>query len=160
MFELLKKLFSLRKPPIPHPLEGLSPELRVSATVLLLEVIRADLRIAPSERFTVEETVRDAFDLGGQDVDELVQKAETALRDGETAERVSPIVKANLSLSQRRYLLGLLWAIALADERIERNEDYLVRKVSRLLGLNHLDMMDAKMKAEAALNMSDESQGS
>ncbi len=66
--------------------------------------------------------------------------------DGGTAERVSPKINESLSLEQKRYLLALLWSIALADERIERNEHYLVRKVARLLNLNHLDIMDAKMK--------------
>lgn len=160
MFEFFKKLLNRRKTPIPHPLEGLSQELRVSATILLLEVIRADLRISASERFTVDETVRDAFDLDEEDVNELIGKAEAALLDGETADRVGPIVNQNLSTEQKRYLLALLWSIALADERIERNEDYLVRKVARLLSLNHLDIMDAKMKAEATLDRNADSPNS
>jgi uncharacterized tellurite resistance protein B-like protein len=160
MFELFEKFFSRRKAAIPHPLEGLSQELRVAATVLLLEVIRADLHIAPSERFTVDKTVRDAFDLDEGGVDELIRKAEAALRDGETAERVSPLVNEHLTLTQKRFLLALLWSIALADERIERNEDYIVRKVARLLNLNHLDIMDARMKAEAALWQSDDTPNS
>ncbi len=148
MFKAIKQLWSSSpRPPQSSLLGNLSSELQMATTVLLLEIIRADLRVMDSERMMVERVVGGAFRLFSEEAKKLLKKAE-GVHDRKTVERFCRLIDTGFSLEQKRYLIVLLWSIALSDERLERNEDYLVRKIARLLSLNHIDVVDAKLKAE------------
>ncbi len=148
MFKAIKELLSSSpRPTQTPPLGNLSSELQIATTVLMLEIIRADLRVMDSERMMVERVLSRAFCLFPEEAIKLRKKAEGA-HDRKTVERLCRLIDTVLSLEQKRYLIVLLWSIALSDERLERNEDYLVRKIARLLSLNHIDVVDAKLKAE------------
>ena len=150
MFEVIKRLWSRRGGTPSGPILGeLTPELRLATTAMLCEVIRADRRVSGTE-MQVEETItHKALGLPLEEVRDLMVEAKASLGNARSFDRFSQIISASFTLEQKRYLLELLWTCALSDERLERNEDYVVRKVGRALSLNPLDIVDAKQKAEA-----------
>jgi uncharacterized tellurite resistance protein B-like protein len=96
-----------------------------------------------------ESITRKALGLPLEEVRDLMVEAKASLGDARSFDRFSRLISTSFTMEQKRYMLELLWTCALSDERLERNEDYVVRKVGRALSLNPLDIVDAKQKAEA-----------
>lgn len=153
MLKALKGLWSRRnRPSTESILSDLTPELRLATTALLCGIIRADLRVSGAEMRVVESITHKAFGLSVEEVRELVDEAKKAADDERSLDNFSRLIGTSFSVEQKRYLLELLWTCALSDRRLERNEDYLVRKVGRALSLNPLDIVEAKQKAEASID--------
>jgi uncharacterized tellurite resistance protein B-like protein len=151
VLKALKGLWSRRDETSPESILGdLTPELRLATTALLCEVIRADLRVSGTEMRVAESITHKALGLPLEEVRALLGEAKAALGEVSSFDNFSRLINASFTLEQKRYLLELLWTCALSDERLERNEDYVVRKVGRALSLNPLDIVDAKQKAEAS----------
>jgi uncharacterized tellurite resistance protein B-like protein len=151
---VLKAIKALLSRPSGTPSEPVlgdfTPELQLATTALLCEVIRADRRVSGAEKQVAESITRKALGLPLEEVRDLMGEAQTALIDERSFDKFSRLISTSFTLDQKRYLLELLWTCALSDERLERNEDYVVRKVGRALSLNPLDIVDAKQKAEAS----------
>ena len=152
MFNAIKNLWSMGpRPATTSPLGNLSPDLQKATTVLLLEVTRADLRVINTELKEVETAIGNAFRLSPEEAAKLLKVAEQAQHDKRTVERLGRLIDTSLSLDQKKQVVELLWTIALGDARLERDEDYMVRKIARWLSLNHIDVIGAKLKAEVNL---------
>jgi uncharacterized tellurite resistance protein B-like protein len=131
-------------------LGDVTPELRLAATALLCEVIRADRFVSGSEIGVAESAAQKAFGLPLEEVRALLGEARAALSEARSFDKFTHLVSTSFTLEQKRYLLELLWTCAMGDRRLVRDEDYVVRKVGRALSLNPLDIVDAKQKAEAS----------
>jgi uncharacterized tellurite resistance protein B-like protein len=152
MFESIKNLWK-RDSVIPsrRPLSDLPPEQRLATAVLLLEVIRADLRVTGAELEVVATSICRACDLSEEEASALLREAEAKRSEKDALGGAARVINSSFSREQKQYLLELLWTVALSDERLERHEDNLVRKLTKMLSMNHLDLVDAKLKAEAVL---------
>ncbi|MGO1233874.1 MAG: TerB family tellurite resistance protein, partial [Marinobacter sp.] len=49
---------------------------------------------------------------------------------------------------QKQMLLTSIWRVALADGRIDKYEEHLIRRMADLLHLNHREFMQARHQAE------------
>jgi uncharacterized tellurite resistance protein B-like protein len=151
MFKSLRNLWKRESAtPLRGPLSDLPPEQRLATAVLLLEVIRADLRVTGTELDVVASSICGACGLSSEEAGAVLQEADTKRLEKDALDDAAQVIKSSFSREQKRYLLQLLWTVALGDERLERHEDNLVRKLTRMLDLNHLDLVEAKLKAEAA----------
>ena len=79
----------------------------------------------------------------------LLGEAEAKRLEKNALNGATRVINSECSREQKQYLLELLWTVALSDERLERHEDSLVRKLTRMLDMNHLDFIEAKLKAQA-----------
>ena len=151
MFESIKNLWKrdsgilLR-----HPLSDLPSEQRIATAVLLLEVIRADLRVTGAEMEVVASSICRACGLSAEEASVVLREAEAKRLERDALNGAARVINSGFSREQKQYLLELLWTVALSDERLERHEDYLVRKLTRMLDMNHLDLIEAKLKAQSA----------
>jgi len=150
MFESIKNLWK-RDPRIAlrHPLGDLPSGQRIATAVLLLEVIRADLRVTGAEMEVVVSSICRACGLSEAEAGELLGEAEAKRLEKDALNGATRVINSEFSREQKQCLLELLWTVALSDERLERHEDYLVRKLTRMLDMNHLDLIEAKLKAQA-----------
>ena len=44
-------------------------------------------------------------------------------------------------------MVEYLWAVAFADENVDKHEEYLVRKIANLIGVSHKEFIKAKLRA-------------
>jgi uncharacterized tellurite resistance protein B-like protein len=151
MFKSLKNLWKRDSAtPLRGPLSDLSPEQRLATAVLLLEVMRADLRVTGTELDVVASSICRGCGLSSEEAGAVLQEADAKRLEKDALDDAAQVIKSSFSREQKRYVLELLWTVALGDERLERHEDNLVRKLTRMLDMNHLDLMEAKLRAEAA----------
>ncbi len=124
--------------------------LQLATAALLIEISRADFQVADEERQAIEEALRDSFGLSSEETKELVSLAGRQVQESVSLYEFTHLVDQSFSREQKKHIVGLLWRIAFSDDRLEEREEYLVRKIAKLLHVPHDDFIDEKLKAKKA----------
>ncbi len=138
-------------PPPGEGSDGPSAEdLRVAACALFLEVAYADDFFSADERKHLRNLVRRHFRLKPEAVEELI-----VLADDERRRRVdmwgfANLIREHYSIGQKMVLAEAMWGLVLADGTLAGREDYIMRKISALLGLKPGYLSEAKRRHEQA----------
>ncbi len=122
--------------------------LRLATAALLIETSRADFDVNDSERETVVNAVKRIFSLSDQETAELIQLAEKEADDATSLYQFTSLIDRHFSVEQKRHMLEMMWRIAFADERKDKHEEHLVRKVTDLLHLTEVDFARTRHKVE------------
>jgi len=125
-------------------------ELQVATAVLLVQELRADLRIQEGETEVVVAGIESVLGLGPGAALALVQTAARHARSSEATRAALAALDTSLTRAQRVQLLEWLWRIAFADAELASQEEYLIRKVSDLLSLSTADLIEANVRAKEA----------
>jgi uncharacterized tellurite resistance protein B-like protein len=125
--------------------------LQLATAALLIEMTRADFKVEESERRMVGETVSKAFGLTPEETEELIRLADEESRQSVSIYEFTHLIDRGFSSEQKKYIVELLWRVALSDEEVEEHEEHLVRKIANLIHVPHPDFIAAKLKAKEAM---------
>ncbi|MGI9627275.1 MAG: TerB family tellurite resistance protein [Longimicrobiales bacterium] len=125
-------------------------ELRVAGCALLLEVAYADDYFSPAERKHLRDLVRRHFGLQKSAADELISLAEDERQKSVDLWGFTALIRENYSLGQKMVLAEAMWGLVLADGELANREDYIMRKISGLLGLKMGYLSEARRRLEGA----------
>jgi uncharacterized tellurite resistance protein B-like protein len=149
MLEGLKRFFfSSMAPPGPDEDAGTAArELRLAACALLLELAHADQEFTDDERQQVENAVRRHWGLGEEEASELLSLAETERARATDLWQFTRLIRENYSQGQKMVLAEVMWGVVYADGELSSREEYLLRKISPLLGLEVGYLSEARNRA-------------
>lgn len=138
MLEALKNFFFANMNPPEE--EGEEPgardrELRLAACALLLELAHADDEFTADERQHLVSAVRRHFSLDRREADELLSLAERARSRAPDLWEFTSLIRRHYSVGQKMVLAEIMWGVVFADGELSSREEYLLRKLSHLLGL-------------------------
>ena len=125
--------------------------LQLATAALLIEMTRADFKVEESERRMVGEALRKAFDLTPDDTDEILRLADEEARQSVSIYDFTHLIDRGFSLEQKKHIVELLWRVALSDAELEKHEEHLLRKIAKLIHVDHSDFIDAKLRAQEDL---------
>ncbi len=125
------------------------PSLEMATAALLIEVSRADFDVSEEERAAIAERVRTAFGLTEEETRQIVALAEEEVSRAVSLYEFTRLVDQSFTPEQKRHIVGLLWDVALTDERIEGREEHLIRKIATLLHVPHEGFIAEKIAAAA-----------
>ena len=147
MFKSVQEYFSVRiqVDETPPTLE----QIQLATAAILIEVSSSDNEVAPEEREAILDALQSSFGLDESSTRELVGLAEEAVRETVSLYEFTHLVDRSFSPEQKKHIIGLAWQVAFADERLDENEEYLIRKLATLLHVTHPDFIDEKLKAKA-----------
>lgn len=119
--------------------------LRLATAAVLLEIAYADGEFTPAEDGDLVGYLQRAFSLSVEMARELVAAA-AQLRD-RTIDHfaLTNYIRKNAPLDQRIDIVKTMWRLVYSDGKLTDYENYLVRKLADLLGLEHHVMIDAKV---------------
>ncbi len=119
--------------------------LRLATAAILLEIGYADGTFSPAEGEDIASYLERAFRLSADEAKELIDAA-TEIRD-RTIDHfaLTSYIRKNATLAERVDIVKTMWRMAYADGKLGDYENYLVRKLADLLGLEHHVMIDAKV---------------
>lgn len=127
-----------------------APPLELAAIALLLEIGRADHEMADSERLSVLAAAARVFGLDEAASAALLAKAEQRVEASISLDEFTNVINQEWSVADKRACLVAMWQVALADGRLDRFEEFYLRKICDLLHLSHQDFIQAKLKAATA----------
>jgi uncharacterized tellurite resistance protein B-like protein len=121
-----------------------------AAAVLLLELAATDAGIDERERRVIERAVTERFGLGDAELRDLLEEAGRRQRDTHSLHEFTHQLRTGLAPEMRGELVEWLWRVAYADDRLDRHEEHLVRRLADLLGVPHREFMRRKHRAASA----------
>ncbi|MEJ2052792.1 MAG: TerB family tellurite resistance protein [Calditrichaceae bacterium] len=121
--------------------------------VLFLEMGYIDFNLGPEEEKSISKTLVDLFQLEQDQVQELIRIAWQERKDKSDIWTFAGLIKEHFTHDQKIKILEKLWLVIFADGKVDKFEDRLIRKISSLLGLEHGDMIAAKLKIKKQLNI-------
>ena len=145
--ELFDKYTSNKKTTITvDELESFDDELILATCILLLEVSKSDDSFDDIEKEKILSILEQNFNLNTQQTSFLFKIADK--KNDEMISLYEWTAKINelCSYSDKKKLMKFLWDIAYADGRIDKYEDYTIRKISDLLYVKHSDFIKAKLR--------------
>jgi uncharacterized tellurite resistance protein B-like protein len=127
-------------------LELFDDELILATCILLLEVSKSDDSFDDIEKEKILSILEQNFNLNTQQTSFLFKIADK--KNDEMISLYEWTAKINelCSYSDKKKLMKFLWDIAYADGRIDKYEDYTIRKISDLLYVKHSDFIKAKLR--------------
>lgn len=124
--------------------------LQHSVAALLHEMTRVDMHVRPEDLAHAREALIDLLAVDPARADALL--ADAALPQNRLIsyhDAVSAINDA-FPLEQKIRLVEHLWRVAHADDALDLHEDHLVRKVSDLLYVPHIESMLARQRVRGS----------
>lgn len=124
--------------------------LRVATALLLIEVARADFADDFAEDAAILESLKQFFALDDEAAVLLREEARGAADHAVELQRFTRRLHEQLSVAEKQRVVEMLWQVALADRRLDKHEDHLVRRIAELLYVSHSDLIRIRNRVRAA----------
>ncbi len=124
-------------------------QLQLASAALLIELTRADNQVDQSETRKLLAILQQRFNLPETELEELVTLAGQQNQEATSLYEFTSLINENFDVREKSQLILNMWEVAFADGRVDRYEEYLIRKVSDLLHLSHKDFITGKQVARA-----------
>ena len=119
--------------------------LRLATAAVLLEIGYADGTLSPAEGDDLIEYLKRTFALEPEMAQELIRAADEIRARTIDHYALTDFIRHNATLPERIEIVKTMWRMAFSDGKLTDYENYLVRKLADLLGLEHHVMIDAKV---------------
>jgi uncharacterized tellurite resistance protein B-like protein len=120
--------------------------VRVATALLLVEVARADYEDDPLEEATIRTTLKEFFALRDEEAEMLIEESRLTADRTAGLQQFTRLLHEQLTAEEKQTIVEMLWRVALADERLDKHEDHLVRKIAGLLYVPHRDLIRLRNK--------------
>ncbi|HUP64773.1 MAG TPA: TerB family tellurite resistance protein [Thermoanaerobaculia bacterium] len=122
--------------------------LRLATASVLLETAYADDSFSLKEREGLVAYLSERFALTDDDASDLVETAEEHRQSTIDHFAMTNVLRQNMPLPDRVEIVKEMWRLVYRDGQLHNHENYLVRKLANLLGLEHHVMIDAKLEVQ------------
>ena len=145
--DFFKDIISNKKINIkPNSLESFKDEMVLSICVLLIEVSKSDDDYDDSEKEKIIDLLKKQFSLNDDQIDTLMIMADKKNDEIISLHELTASLNKEYTYSEKKNVIKMLWDIAYSDGRIDKYEDYTIRKISDLLYIKHSDFIKAKLR--------------
>lgn len=149
MLEGIKKFFGASmSSPADADADAPGKDLRLAACALLLELAHADSDFSEEERRHLEAAVRRQFGVDEPEAHELLELAEAERRQAVDLWQFTSLIAESYSVGQKMVLAEIMWGLVYADGKVDKDEDYLMRKIFNLLRLEPGYLAEARRRME------------
>lgn len=150
MFDSLRDLISKKLDAKQGP-DAREHSVRLATAALLVEMVRADAQTLWEEATALYGLLARHFKLTPDEVRGLIAAAEREADASVSLQGYTKLMNEQLDPAEKAQVLELMWRVALADRKLDKYEEHLVRKVADLLYLPHTEVVRTKLKVQDAL---------
>ena len=129
-------------------------QLRLATAAVLLDIGYADGEFSPAEDGDLVGYLQRAFALDEAGARDLVDAAKEIR--GRTIDHfdLTNFIRKNASIEERVEIVKTMWRMVYSDGKLTDYENYLVRKLADLLGLEHRQMIETKVSVLQEMGLS------
>jgi uncharacterized tellurite resistance protein B-like protein len=153
MINVVKKFFGKAgEDDIRRSGERATHDIRVATCALFLEMSQVDGEFSESEREYILSVLKSDYGLSGEHADSLLEASREQLEGSIDLWQFTNLINQNYSKEEKCEIIETIWRIAFTDGTLDKHEDYLMHKLSKLLRLSHKELIDAKVKAKGSVS--------
>ena len=123
------------------------PGIAFAAAALMIEVSRSDQVRQEIEQTSILDSLKSQFEFTDGELEALVASAEETVEDANDLHQFTRLINEHYQYDQRQNLVVQLWRVAYADGRIDKFEEYIIRRIAGLLHLDNRDFVRARLTA-------------
>jgi uncharacterized tellurite resistance protein B-like protein len=127
-----------------------SDRISMATCALLLEIAHADSEFSDEEKEKIIITLKNKFNLNSSDAQSLIDLADLERKESLDLWQFTNLINQNFTQEEKLRVLEVLWSVVYADGKVDMHEEYLMRKLSFLLNIDHSDMIDTKIRVRNA----------
>jgi len=129
-----------------HP-EDISKDekIKTATCVLFIELARADGDISDDEKKLLRKIIKNRYDLSSESVDKLLEYSEIKREESLDLFQFTSVINSSFSGREKFNLMINLWQLVYSDNKLDKYEDHIIKKIGGLLNLEHKDIIDAKL---------------
>ena len=122
-------------------------QIAVAAGVLLIEIARADDDIAQNEIDMAISHLKQTFQSSPLEFDDVfAERVKTKSEEAISLHEFTALINKEWDNEKKSKLLKALWRVAGVDNKIDKYEEYYIRKIKDLLYLSDKDFIQAKIE--------------
>lgn len=125
-------------------------KIDLTCAALLIEVMNSDHELDEREHREVLAVLKQSYSIADDDLEELAKLAKAEAREATSLYEFTRLINDSYDPQQKIGLIENMWRIAFSDERLDKYEDHLIRKVSELIYVSHSDFIKTKLKVRNA----------
>ncbi|GGY64161.1 tellurite resistance TerB family protein [Marinobacter zhanjiangensis] len=125
-----------------------SHQLAVAATALMVQLSRVDSDEDERELNTIVDCAVRVHEVTHDEARAILDDALNHADDSTSLYEFTGVLNEQLSHQSKQAVLESIWRVALADGRIDKYEEQLIRRLADLLHLHHREYMQARHRAE------------
>ncbi len=119
--------------------------LEIASAALLFEVLKADHEPDARELAAISDALLGSGSGTERDVEELLALASSESDSATSLYEFTSLINEHCGYAEKTGLIRNMWRIAWADSRLDKYEDYVIRKVCDLIHVSHGDFILAKL---------------
>jgi uncharacterized tellurite resistance protein B-like protein len=155
---MLKKIAAFFNEQVATPSESQAGEtnehrLSIATGALLLEIAHADSDFSELEEETIIEILHQEYGLSAEEAQQLLELSRAELEESLDLWQFTNLINQNFANEDKIRVLEILWHVIFADGKVDKYEEYLIRKVSFLLNLEHRHLIEAKLRVKERLGL-------
>jgi uncharacterized tellurite resistance protein B-like protein len=120
--------------------------IQLSTAVLLVEIARADHERNESESVEMRKLLAANFGLSEEASRSLLEAAESAVEHSVSLHEFTRVLHDEMTYQEKETVIEMLWRIALADDDLDKYEDYMIGKIADLLYIARGDVIRLKSR--------------
>ena len=148
MFDQLRKIFiseESSQSKISKDAASEKKKLQIATCALFIEMAKSDDNCTDEERNEIVSIMQSTFDLEKEYADELIELAKSRLVQSISFYEFTGIINDNFSPDEKFELMKNLWRLIYTDQKLDKYEDQLVKRLGTMLHLEHKDVIAAKL---------------
>ena len=130
---------------------SLERKLQLATAALLIQVASADFDYTEDERAEIISSLRRRFRLREDEVVDILQETNEELKQRIDIYSFTNLINEHFSREQKIQIIEMVWRVIYVDRHLSGFEDSMVHRLTRLMRLEHSDMIDAKLRIKEGL---------
>lgn len=122
----------------------------LSCAALMIEVMNSDHELDEREAEEFVRILQQSLHIKPEDLSELVELAKAEAKQATSLYEFTKLINDNYDYAQKLLLIENMWRIAFSDEKLDKYEDHLIRRISELIYISHSDFIKSKLKIKNA----------
>ncbi len=129
----------------PSEKEDNSLTIQTAALILLREVAGADDHFSAEERTIINRLLHQEYGLDEKKAEALQAAAREERQKSTDLYRFTKLINDTFNRAEKIHLVELFWELIYSDNQLSAHEDRLVHDLASLLGLDHHELIEAKL---------------
>lgn len=141
---LFKKLIPVFKDKVLDETASDVDQLQLATCILLIEVSKSDDDFDIEEQKKIKFLLQKKFQIAEDKIENLFAYCDDKHRSMTSLFDWTEIINKECSYEQKCIIIGFMWDIAYIDGKIDKYEDFTIRKVADLIYVKHKDFITLK----------------
>ena len=133
--------------------DSFQKKLQVATCAIFYEMAKADENFSTDEHEMIVSIMRDKFDLSDDAVEELMWNTEESIRKSVSIYEFTTLIDENFTRNEKLELIKNLWRLIYTDNKLDKYEDNLIKRIGDMLKLEHKEVIQAKLIVKGELGL-------